>query len=176
MHEEPALSIPQERSPGFRHRRTNTIVAAVLFSCTFVSTTTLGVVVYLGSRTDVTTDLLPFLGPRTLQRVWNDSELLSTGLLFSIPLLLILLAHEMGHYLACRYYRIDSSLPYFLPSPLFIGTFGAFIRIRDRIPGRRELFDVGIAGPIAGFLALIPFLVLGIWWSSPGVAIPADTW
>ena len=174
MHEEPALPSRHEPPPAIRRRRSNTIVAAVLFFCTFVSTTTLGVVVYLGSRTDVTTDLVPFLGPQTLQRVWNDPELLSTGLLFSVPLLLILLAHEMGHYLACRYYRIDSSPPYFLPSPLFIGTFGAFIRIRGRIPGRRELFDVGIAGPIAGFLALVPFLVLGIGWSSPGVAIPAD--
>ena len=173
MQEEPVLPIPSESPPVLGARRTNTLVAAVLFLCTFVSTTTLGVVVYLGSRTDVTTDLLPFLGPQTLQRVWNDSELLSAGLKFSIPLLLILMAHEMGHYLACRYYRIDSSLPYFLPSPFFVGTFGAFIRIRDRIPGRRELFDVGIAGPIAGFVALIPFLVLGIWWSSPGVAIPA---
>ena len=76
---------------------------------------------------------------------------LLAGLPFSLTLLTILLAHEMGHYLTCRYYGIDASLPYFLPAPTLIGTFGAFIRIRSAIPTRRQLFDVGIAGPLAGF-------------------------
>ena len=165
----PALPPP----PGSRGRRSQ-VVSIVLFFCTLVSTTTLGVAVYLGSRTDVTTDLTPFLSPRTFATVWGDAHLLLLGLRFSIPLMSILLAHEMGHYLACRYYRIASSPPYFLPSPFFIGTFGAFIRIRQRIPGRRELFDIGLAGPIAGFVMLLPFLVLGIAWSSPGVVFEGD--
>jgi membrane-associated protease RseP (regulator of RpoE activity) len=86
----------------------------------------------------------------------------------------ILLAHEMGHYLACRYYRVDATLPFFIPSPWiplglgiwmplsFMGTFGALIRIRDRFPDRKSLFDVGIAGPLAGFLVCLPVLALGI--------------
>ena len=146
------------------------MLAALLFFLTFLSTTTLGAVVYLGARTDVTTDLEPLLGWKTLHGVWSDPSILGIGLAFSLPLLLILLFHEFGHYLACRYYRIPATLPYFLPSPFFIGTFGAFIRIRGRIPGRKELFDVGIAGPFAGFAALLPFLILGIFWSTPAVA------
>jgi membrane-associated protease RseP (regulator of RpoE activity) len=76
----------------------------------------------------------------------------------------ILLAHEMGHYLACRYYRVDATLPFFIPAPL-IGpayTLGAFIRIRGPIPHRKALFDIGIAGPIAGFLVALPVLWLGV--------------
>lgn len=75
----------------------------------------------------------------------------------------ILMAHEMGHYLACRYYRVDASLPYFIPFPLhMVGTFGAFIRIREPFPNRKALFDIGIAGPFAGFVVCIPMLVLGL--------------
>ena len=75
------------------------------------------------------------------------------GIPFSFCLLLILGSHEMGHYLACRYYRVDASLPYFLPMlpfpfPPFLGTVGAFIRIRGRIPSRNALFDIGAAGPM----------------------------
>ena len=95
--------------------------------------------------------------------------MLTNGLLFSLPLLFILSCHEMGHFLACRHHNIPSTLPYFLPSPFLIGTFGAFIRIRGRIPGRKELFDVGVAGPFAGFAALLPFLLLGVSWSSPAL-------
>ena len=72
---------------------------------------------------------------------------------FSLTLLTILLAHEMGHYLACVRYGLDASLPYFMPFPSLIGTLGAFIRIRSPIYSRRVLFDVGIAGPLAGFAA-----------------------
>ncbi len=84
------------------------------------------------------------------------------GLPFSLTLMLILLAHEMGHYLACLHYGIDATPPYFLPAPTLIGTFGAFIRIRSPIYTKRALFDVGIAGPLAGFFFLLPILVFGI--------------
>ena len=82
-------------------------------------------------------------------------------------LLSILMAHEMGHYVMCRLYRVDATLPYFIPFPLvpftFVGTLGAFIRIRGPIPHRRALFDIGIAGPLAGFAVCLPVLVLGIF-------------
>lgn len=91
-----------------------------------------------------------------------------SGLKLVSALLAILLTHEMGHYLACRYYRVDASLPYFIPFPLSLaGTLGAFIRIRALIPSRKALFDIGIAGPLAGFVVCLPVMVMaaieGTW-------------
>ena len=98
------------------------------------------------------------------------------GLPFSLTLLSILMAHEMGHYITCRYYKIDASLPYFLPAPSLIGTLGAFIRIRSVIYYKKQLFDVGIAGPIAGFVFVIPALAIGLAFSKviPGIAGQGD--
>jgi membrane-associated protease RseP (regulator of RpoE activity) len=84
------------------------------------------------------------------------------GLPFSLTLLTILMAHEMGHYLTARYYRVDVSLPYFLPAPTLIGTLGAFIRIRSAIYSKRALFDIGVAGPLAGFVTLLAPLAAGL--------------
>jgi membrane-associated protease RseP (regulator of RpoE activity) len=97
---------------------------------------------------------------------------LADGLPFSITLLLILLAHELGHYFACQYYRVSATLPYFLPAPTLIGTFGAFIRIRSPIYTRKALFDIGVAGPLAGFVMLLPALAIGLAYSKiiPGIA------
>lgn len=93
-----------------------------------------------------------------------EPALLIQGLTFSGSLLVILTAHEFGHYIACRLYGVDSTLPFFIPSPpmIGVGTFGAFIKIKSPIPSRRALFDIGVAGPLAGFVALIPIAVLGI--------------
>jgi membrane-associated protease RseP (regulator of RpoE activity) len=95
------------------------------------------------------------------------------GMRLAVGLLAILLAHEMGHYVACRYYRVDATLPFFLPAPFLtmVGTFGAFIRIRAPIPHRRALFDIGIAGPLAGFAVCLPVLWLGI---HEAAVIPTD--
>ena len=84
------------------------------------------------------------------------------GIPFAFTLLAILLAHELGHYFACRYYGVRATLPYFLPAPTLIGTLGAFIRIESRLPTRRALFDIGIAGPLAGFVVALPTLWAGI--------------
>ncbi len=88
------------------------------------------------------------------------------GPAMAVGVLSILLAHEMGHYLAARWYGIDATLPYFIPFPFaffsLVGTLGAVIRIRSPFPDRRALFDVGIAGPLAGFVALLPVLALGV--------------
>ena len=101
---------------------------------------------------------------------------LLAGLPFSLALLTILLAHEFGHYIACRYSRVDASLPYFLPAPTLIGTLGAFIRIRAPIYSKRSLFDIGIAGPIAGFVVLLPALAIGLAFSKvvPGIGDRGD--
>lgn len=93
-------------------------------------------------------------------------SLILQGLPFSIPLITILLAHEMGHYLACRYHGVSCTPPYFIPVPISIaGTLGAFIKIKSHFPNRRVLFDIGIAGPLAGFAFVIPALWIGVSFS-----------
>jgi membrane-associated protease RseP (regulator of RpoE activity) len=94
---------------------------------------------------------------------------LTSGLLFSFTLLAILGAHEMGHYLACRLYSVRATLPYFIPAPIGIGTFGAFIKIKAPIPNKRALFDIGIAGPLAGFAFVIPAAIIGLYFADPAV-------
>ncbi len=93
---------------------------------------------------------------------------LAGGPLFSISLLLILGAHEFGHYWASKKNGVQSTLPYFIPAPpIFIaGTFGAFIQIKQRIPNRMVLMEIGAAGPIAGFVVALPMLILGLYLSS----------
>ncbi len=118
-------------------------------------------------RADTVTDLDPILSRHTVRRVWNDRDLLIPGVLFALPTLFILLCHELGHWLACRHHRLATSPPFFLPAPVGLGTFGAFIHIRSPMRSKRELFDVGVWGPIAGFLALLPILCLGVALSPP---------
>lgn len=103
------------------------------------------------------------------------------GLLFSGPFLLILFSHEMGHYVTARLYRIDVSPPFFLPMPPLLpiapGSMGAFIRIREPLRSKKQLFDVGIGGPIAGFLVALPFLAWGIVATRPNFeALTDSTW
>ena len=101
----------------------------------------------------------------------DHPALIAEGATFSASLLAILFSHEMGHYLACRYYKVDATLPYFIPAPpLFLaGTFGAFIKIRSAIPTRRALFDIGLAGPLAGFVVAIPVSIIGVLTVGPSV-------
>jgi len=97
----------------------------------------------------------------------------SGGWPYSLSILAFFFAHEMGHYLACRYYKVSSTLPLFIPAPpglVPFGTFGALMRIRQRIPHRRALFDIGVAGPLAGFVVAVPILAIGIMRSEVLVA------
>ncbi|MGD0567846.1 MAG: site-2 protease family protein [Candidatus Sulfotelmatobacter sp.] len=89
------------------------------------------------------------------------------GIPFAGTLMLILLAHEMGHYLYCKRYGVWATLPFFIPAPTLIGTFGAFIRIRSPIRSRTALFDIGIAGPIAGFAVAVGVLAVSLGLSKP---------
>ena len=98
--------------------------------------------------------------------VAHPSRLL-LGIPFSATLLVILLAHEMGHYLLCRYYNVRATLPFFIPAPTLIGTLGAVIRIKSPIRSRAALFDIGIAGPIAGFVVAITTLAVSLMLSKP---------
>jgi len=97
------------------------------------------------------------------------------GLPFSVPLLLILGVHELGHYVTCRRYGLAATLPYFLPAPIptLIGTFGALIRIKEPIRSRRALLDVGAAGPLAGFATALPFLLYGVSRAAPNTEVDA---
>jgi membrane-associated protease RseP (regulator of RpoE activity) len=147
--------------PPRRERPTRYVI---LFLLTLVSTTYIGAEWYGSFLVGFSNTPLPI-------GIW---DLLLRGFWYSGSVLAILGAHEFGHYYACRYYRVDASLPYFLPMPLLLtGTLGAFIRIRQPIPGKRALFDIGIAGPIAGFLVAVPVLFVGMYLSRV-VPIPED--
>ncbi len=91
----------------------------------------------------------------------NPSQIVR-GLPFSAALLFILLSHEMGHYLVSKKHHIDATLPYFIPAPTFIGTFGAFIKMRSPVQDKKVLLDIGAAGPLAGVIVTIPILIIGL--------------
>lgn len=134
----------------------------LLFIATLFSTTLVGAHMMFNFRHS-----LPIFDFESLIEVFriglSSPAAFASGLPFSLTLLTILMAHEMGHYVACLWYRVDATLPFFLPSPIpGTGTFGAFIRIRSHIPTKRALFDIGVAGPVAGFIFLFPALFIGL--------------
>ena len=112
-----------------------------------------------------------------LRQAFSHPHVMVEGVAFSASLLAILFSHEMGHYLACRYYKVNATPPYFIPAPpLFLaGTFGAFIKIRSAIPSRRALFDIGLAGPLAGFVVAVPIAVIGVLTVGPPLP-PGHDW
>lgn len=116
---------------------------------------------FLLGLTVITTTLMG-----TLLFFESNSNALGSGLLFSFTLIIILSAHEMGHYLTCCWYGVQATLPYFIPVPLGIGTFGAFIKIKSPIPNRRALFDIGIAGPLAGFVFAVPAAIIAHYYAA----------
>jgi membrane-associated protease RseP (regulator of RpoE activity) len=124
----------------------------LLFLLTLCTTTFVGASYYLSFASE--------FGRRAVS---IEPAIFWQGLWYSVPVLLILGAHEMGHYVCCRRYNVDASLPYFIPLPVLpTGTLGAVIKIREMFPTRTILFDIGVAGPIAGFVALLPVLVWGM--------------
>ena len=121
--------------------------------------------------------LPPFFDNNIFPLKWAlQGRHLLLGIPFSLTLMLILLAHEMGHYVYCVKYRVAATLPFFIPFPTLFGTFGAFIRIRAPLGSRAALFDIGIAGPIAGFAVALPVLImsLGLSHVAPAGAAPPD--
>jgi membrane-associated protease RseP (regulator of RpoE activity) len=158
-----AFAAPAQRRPF--------VLALVLFILTVISTLAVGTEFSISYRENRP----PFSGlGNPFAPTWHaltHPRLLLLGIPFSFTLIGILLAHELGHYFACRYYKIDASYPYFLPAPSLIGTFGAFIRIRSPIFNRKALFDVGFSGPLVGFVLAVPILAFGVCISKvvPGV-------
>lgn len=153
-----------------------------LFALTIITTTVAGIMLSAPELSTVDPPLatpidyllyLPFAYFGSIATLFRYSVahpgLIADGATFSASLLAILFSHEMGHYLACRYYGVNATLPYFIPAPpLFLaGTFGAFIKIRSAIPSRRALFDIGLAGPLAGFLVALPLSVVGVLTMQP---------
>jgi membrane-associated protease RseP (regulator of RpoE activity) len=132
-----------KRMPVFQPKKPRVIINILLFFAT-VCTTVLAGAMLQGVN--------PFAHP----------DQLTKGFPFSFALIFILLSHELGHYISSRIHRIDATLPYFIPAPTFIGTFGAFIKMRSPVLDRRALLDVGAAGPITGFIVALPFLIIGL--------------
>jgi Zn-dependent protease len=99
--------------------------------------------------------------------IFSNPKGILYGLPFAAAVMFFFLAHEMGHYLYCRRYGIYATLPFFIPMPTLIGTMGAVIVIRSPIRSRKALFDIGIAGPIAGFLVALALLLVSLGWSKP---------
>jgi membrane-associated protease RseP (regulator of RpoE activity) len=97
-----------------------------------------------------------------IEALESNPAVLVNGLPYALALMTILAIHELGHYLTARFYKIRSTLPYFIPVPFFLGTFGAFIQMRSPVPNRKALFDVSIAGPLAGFVVTLPVLMWGL--------------
>jgi membrane-associated protease RseP (regulator of RpoE activity) len=148
---EPTPAVVWQPRPKFQDR---VWLHLLLFALTVVSTTIVGATWYASFLDD-------FRGATALPMPF--AALLVRGFWYSGTILAILGCHELGHYFACRYYNVDASLPFFIPVPILLtGTMGAFIRIREPIPEKRMLFDIGIAGPIAGFVVAVPALFVGI--------------
>ena len=129
-------------------------ISLVLLSLTFCTTTFAGLFYATG--------FFGFSGLSSILFKLNPGTILSC-ISFSFPLIVILTAHELGHYFACRYYGMKCTPPYFIPAPLpLTGTLGAFIKIKSHFRRKKALFDIGIAGPLAGFLFSLPVLWIGI--------------
>ncbi len=154
------LPVPYTSPRKFQDRRW---LHLTLFVLTLASTTLMGADHYVAYASDFGRNQVPL-----------STALIAQGLWYSATVLIILGAHELGHYLACRYYQVDASLPFFIPMPgVLTGTLGAFIRIREPIPTKRMLFDIGIAGPFAGFVFALPALFIGIALS-PVARVPEE--
>ena len=182
---EQIASLPEtigiEARTGSRPTLRQWLLHVALFVATAITTTISGIVWCAGAEVDVAgaapaqsggvSDpilLIPWYYLRGIVGLaWyalTHPAVLAPGVKFSASLLAILTAHEFGHYCFCRYYGVDATLPFFIPQPpgLLPGTFGAFIKMRSPVPSRRALFDIGLAGPLAGFLVIIPIAFAGV--------------
>ncbi len=159
-------TLPRDPEPYFVPpvvpRRDRLWLHSLLLLLTVFTTTVVGAIHHLSFTAGFNGD-----GAALGLAAFRDLRFYFRGLWYSATILAILGCHEMGHYLACRWYRVDATLPFFLPAPLVLtGTLGAFIRIRSRIPSKRALFDIAAAGPFAGFVVAVPALFMGLAMSA----------
>ncbi len=148
------------------------ILAAGLFCLTLVTSLIAGTHFAAAYAHNQAASFEAFL--QTFRLAYRNPAALLAGLPFALTLLGILLAHELGHYFACRHHHIHSSYPFFIPAPTLIGTFGAFILIRSPIRSMRALFDVGASGPLVGFLIALPALSYGVVHAKVIPALASD--
>src|SRR5712692_3751918 len=149
--------------PQQARRQRSKLIAVAPFALTLLTTLAAGAqfdAAYSSSQAPTFENFL-----NSYAAIFTDPRALLAGIPFSFTLIGILLAHALGHYFACRYYSISASYPYFIPAPTLIGTLGAFIRIRSPIVNRKALFDVGLSGPVVGFLSAVPALAVAIAYS-----------
>jgi membrane-associated protease RseP (regulator of RpoE activity) len=153
--------VPSPAIPSFGSR---SYVNIILFIITVFSIMLTGV--------DVPPAVMP---PSGILSIADRFHYIFTGWPFALSMMGILFAHEMGHYLMCRYYKVPATLPFFIPMPLLspLGTLGAFIMMRGIPKNKRILFDVGVAGPIAGLVIAVPVLFIGLSLSHLGPIGPA---
>jgi membrane-associated protease RseP (regulator of RpoE activity) len=159
--------------PDFPHPSVKSLILAMgLFFLTFATCLVAGTQFAAAYANHQAASVDEFVRAFTL--FFRNPAGLLVGLPFALTLLLILLAHELGHFFACRRHHIHSTYPFFIPFPSLIGTFGAFILIRSPIRTTRALFDVGASGPIVGFLFAVPALIYGVLHSAvvPALAHP----
>jgi membrane-associated protease RseP (regulator of RpoE activity) len=159
-------------APEPRSRR-SLLVAVGLFALTALSTLAAGAQFAAAYAADVSPGFDRFFADYF--RPFAEPRLFLSGIPFAVTLLGILLAHELGHFFACRRYDIAATYPYFIPAPTLIGTLGAFIRIRSPIFNRRALFDMALAGPLVGFLIAVPALAMAILFSKVAPASNASS-
>ncbi len=177
----PAEIIEQPRfytaRPAYRaqpeNRAGSLAIAIGLFALTVISTLAVGAqfsIAYARGEMPAFEDFF-----RSYFQILRSPHAMLAGLPFAATLLGILLAHELGHYFTCRYYGMSASYPYFIPAPTLIGTMGAFIRIRSPIVNRKALFDVGLSGPVAGFIFIVPAMAFAILHSKIIPGVQADS-
>lgn len=142
----------------------------ILFFVTLLTTILVGtnyyISFYMGEKIPKDPELLRRLASNPLTYLW--------GLPYALTIMGILFAHEMGHYISSKIHGVDATLPYFIPAPTLIGTFGAVIRMKSPITSKRALFDIGIAGPLSGFIVAIPAIIYGIKLSRHVSALPKE--
>lgn len=164
----PYAKSKQQKSTAETEKLTRPFFALGLLLMTLITTTFIGTGFVLNSEINVLIEQKENVTFYNLlfEKLISNPSLLLKGLPYSLSLILILGVHELSHYLLAVYYRIKTTLPYFMPIPFFLGTFGAFISIKSPTPHRKALFDVAIAGPLGGFLVTIPVLIWGLAWSN----------
>jgi membrane-associated protease RseP (regulator of RpoE activity) len=158
--EAPRVYVPRQVYAPPGNQRRSLAIALILLALTMVTTLAAGAEFGRAYAQDKAPAFDSFFG--VYVDAYHDPRILLAGLSFAATLLGILLAHELGHFFACRHYKLSASFPYFLPVPTLIGTMGAFIRIRSPILNRKSLFDVGLSGPVVGFVIAIPAMAFAL--------------
>jgi len=180
---QPAMKSDRGVSVEDMRVRSRGMLHLTLLVATAITTTLTGIALSPTTKTPLTDSLLYDLVSPILiafeKTMAGDLAPLTDGLLFTFTLITILGAHELGHYFACKYYGIRATLPFFIPAPpifTLFGTFGAVIKIKEPITTRRALFDIGIAGPLAGFALALPASIIGLLMAEPAEPPSRSDW